>query len=376
MGLIGSMLAGGLQGAGEAGVKVGLAEQEAAIQEERAKRLAETQKEMEALRNANETARVKLADELKRAPAKEAMAKIEAANKPVMVDDGQGGGTMQAPTQAEQRANERKAFMASGDAGLINAAVTSEGHDIQREGQAKQERQSERQIASHEKLSTEMRASQERIAGMHASIQKQIAEMGSTVQVLDNGEMVAVGKDGKVKDYVRDPTTGEHLVSKKNLSESDRALMMSLVTENKGYEAIMKDAMSSPEQRASAAAQAKENTKQLWALSGREQPKADIPEPPQGAIDDLRKDPSLAAQFKAKFKVDPQKYLPAASATPAKPAAGLIASSAGGDAQSRYLKALAELNAMKGGILPTAKGNEGAIKAKEEEVNRLLQATY
>ena len=375
MGLIASMLAGGLEGAGQAGVKVGLAEQEAAIHEERAKRLAETQKEMEALRHANEIARVKLADELKRAPAKEAMAKIEKANKPVVVDDGQGGGNLQAPTIAEQRANERKAFMASGDSGLISAAVASEGHDIQREGQDKQERMGERQIASQEKLATEMRASQERIAGMHASIQKQIAEMGTTVQVLEDGTMAVVNKKGETVNYVRDPSTGEKLTSKKNLAEGDRALMASLVTENKGYEAIMKDPLSSPEQRAAAAAQAKENTTQLWALAGREKPKTEQPEPPAAAIEDLRKDPSLAAQFKAKFKVDPQKYL-APATTAAKPAPGLLASSAKPDAQARYLKALGELNAMKGGILPTAKGNEGMIKAKEEEVNRLLQETY
>ena len=46
-------------------------------------------------------------------------------------------------------------------------------------------------------------------------------------------------------------------------------------------------------------------------------------------------------------------------------------------AREKYLKAVSELNALKGGILfPTPEKNAGAIKAKEEEVRRLLQETY
>ncbi len=73
-----------------------------------------------------------------------------------MGDDGVGGGNLQAPTKAEQAENRLRAMEASGSEGLIGSAAqaraTSEGHEIQREGQAKQERMGERQIASHEKL--------------------------------------------------------------------------------------------------------------------------------------------------------------------------------------------------------------------------------
>lgn len=311
MGLIASMVAGAAMEGGKAGEEVGgeflkanfaadLKRQEALIQEQRDARLQESAKEI-----------ARYNDDLKRAPAKEAMAKIEEANKPVWVEDGVGGGMKQAPTKAEQRANERKAYMASGDSGLIQAAVSSEGHDIQREGQAKQERMGERQIASQEKLSADMRASQERIAGMHASIQKQIAEMGSTIQVLDNGEMVAVSKDGKVKDYVRDPTTGEHLTSKKNLSDGDRALAMSLVAENKGQEALAKDINSTAEQKSSAIAQIKSNTAELYRITGRDMPKETFQKPTaqdQADFEKRKGDPKQAgfvAAYEARF--GPQK---------------------------------------------------------------------
>ncbi|MDA8260216.1 MAG: hypothetical protein M0Z99_32060 [Betaproteobacteria bacterium] len=141
LGLLGTAVAGAFEGAGTI-----------AYQEVKAQIELDKQKALEEARAANQERLVRLQDTLKRAPAKEAMAKAEDLNKPVMVDDGQGSGNLQTPPVAEQRANTRKALLESGDPSLIGAASSMENTDVMREGQASRERQTSQQIASNEKI--------------------------------------------------------------------------------------------------------------------------------------------------------------------------------------------------------------------------------
>lgn len=169
MGLITAMVGGALEGGGQAGVKLGLNEQEALIQEERAQRLKEAAKELEGVRAANAEKQTRLSDELKRAPAKEAMAKIDVANKPVMVDDGVGGGNLQAPTQAEQRANTTKALISSGDQTLMSAGAQMGEGDLNRT-----ERSKEFEVRNAQ----DQRQHEERMAQTERQMKQQAAQIG------------------------------------------------------------------------------------------------------------------------------------------------------------------------------------------------------
>lgn len=180
MGIFGGIIAGAAQGAGEAGVAVGrqwmaedaatrLKQMEAEIQQARDARLEESQSKRDTAKFANDEKQTRLADELKRAPAEKVKGLIEEANKPVWADDYQGSGTKQAPTKAEQRENERKILMGSGDTTLMQAGANMGEGDLNRAERAKE---SEARSAQDERQHTERMAQTER------QMKQQAAQIG------------------------------------------------------------------------------------------------------------------------------------------------------------------------------------------------------
>lgn len=364
LGLIGSFLGG----AGGAAENVMIRKIQGEIDDQKAQAL-------EKARHANEIERVRLADELKRAPAKEAMAKIEKANAPVMVDDGVGGGNLQAPTKAEQRANMAKGLIESGDPSLISAGTTMSEGDLNRvergEDRDLRERSDERRhqdVVKRLDQQFEHQKKQDSIAAGNAARMLMVAEEQVRGVKLDNDQKAQLAALDKEWTAATDDKTRENIAQR-------RAMLTGKW--NESFEVKTgKDGLG--------------NDMVLGYIDKRRGTFTT----PDGTISDMRTGKKVGGTQEIRYDKDgnafvrgpdgkPTPYKATPAEAPSKPAAAApktaSTQSAGGEntAEARYKKALAELTELKGGLLmPTPKGNAAAIKAKEEEVSRLLQETY
>lgn len=370
MGIIAGMLAGAAEGAGNAGVKVGLNEQEAAIQAERDARLKENaialQHSAEDIRQAGRTADI----EQDTSPA--VVAKKAAAASGLITGTTAARVADTAAVSAQNAKDELARFQ------LLEPAKRKAVVDDA--------------VAKLTALSTpDMLAAARKIA-----LSTHIVDPSYTLIPNADGTVTTFdSKSGKSGGVLKD-SAGEPVIRKDPEELKAAASVINMANTNlriaqAEHKATINDINTDQQSKAAAdeawkAAQADARRVSapalaiLYGKAGIKTPATpgskSVSEPPQSAIDYLRKKPDLAPWFKEQFGVDPQKYLaekPQAtqSEDPAKSA------TAGAESpRAKYMKALKELNDMKGGLLPTPEGNKDAIKAKEQEVNRLLQATY
>ena len=306
MGLIGHAVAGGMQGFGTAAggyAKESFLEAErAAAQKLRDERLDEMQRLRDVRTDDMAKAREVAAEERKRAPGIRAAraaeglisSGVQAVNQGATDEAAAlagGAAPINAQTKLSDKEEARIRARTYAAEGLEDSAFrfSQEARQIDRDEKEVEWRNSDRlerrsegeaNRTAHREIVEMQRKSQERIAGMQASIQREIAKMGTTAVTTNDGSILMMDKQGKPIDYVRDPISGERIVGKKDLPESSLALIRSLGAENKGHEAIIKDPMSSPEQRAAATAQIKENASEMYRLAGVEKPKKESPAAP------------------------------------------------------------------------------------------------
>ena len=190
------ILAAVMGGIGDAGQKVAakygdylerstLQEEANAAQALRDKTLNEMQKARDIEQHGYRKAEAKYSNDLSNEGAAKVADQIKAANAPKMVEDGMGGGMMQAPTAAEQRENTYQAMINSRDKGMIAQAMSMKEHQLTREHQTEQ---TDRQIGSHEKIAANALRSHEKLQRIsigiqagHLDIAKKSAEIQNAV---------------------------------------------------------------------------------------------------------------------------------------------------------------------------------------------------
>jgi len=299
MGLISSVMGGALRGAGEAGVKLGLNEQEALIQKDRDARIAEAAQELQAQRQAGAESLQKQGNE---------------------AADLRQGRTIQAQQvegtlNREQRATE---IEASG---------------------ARDERQHT-----------------ERMAVLGKQISQQAAQIKmeqSKVDMLQATHSLDV-KQKKAIDTARDAYVSEPDPEKKIELGAQYMTLLGKVGER--YKPIESMDPTTMEKKVTGFVDTLSG--KVIGPQGKSSKKGASAEPPQAAIDLLRKNPKVAPQFKEKYGVDPAQYLQESSAAVSVPGRPLynakstdltrLASRPKGVSVAQAREAQAELDTRKG----------------------------
>lgn len=179
MGLISSIVGGALQGGGEAGVKVGLNEQEALIQEARDQRLQEAAKELEGVRQ-------------------------------------RGAENLQGKAFTHAENLQGKSFEHAENLQQGNFAHSEALQQVQQDWQSEQNSQ-QRDLTREQ-----IQASKDIAASNHA-VSLQIAKLGGTVQQDKNGNIIYLDKEGNAKQVMdpNDPT--KPFVGYKDLTPAAKA---------------------------------------------------------------------------------------------------------------------------------------------------------
>ncbi len=161
-------------------------------------------------------------------------------------------------------------------------------------------------------LSREQIAAQKEIARFNRDNALAIARIGGTIQQDKDGNVLFITKDGKANPIL-DPRTNQPMVGYKDLTPAAKAYSDVIHGQLKNLDTLEASPMTDNATKENLNKRRTDlNTELLNVLTGgigvagqgRPQPTV-----PQAAIDALKKDPSLAEQFKAKYKVDPAQYL-------------------------------------------------------------------
>jgi hypothetical protein len=186
------------------------------------------------------------------------------------------------------------------------------------------------QAEANRGLSREEMASREHIASANRQQALQIAQMGGTIQPDQNGNLVWLDRSGRAR-VIDDPQNpGQPLKSPPSLSPAAKAYADVIKAQLQSVVQAEASPMTDDTTRAQLTKRRAALNEELLNILTRgiggagqrgPQPSNNDPlgirgglgtqtrTPPQGAIDALKKDPSLADQFQQKYGTDPTQYL-------------------------------------------------------------------
>lgn len=248
----------------------------------------------------------------------------------------------------------------------------------------------EEQNKLNRNLTREQITSNERQQNANRANALEIAKIGGTVQQDKDGRLLFFTKDGKAQP-IMDPATNQPLMGNKDLTPAAKAYADVIGQQLKQLDTLEASPMTDDNTRTQINQRRTQlNTDLLNVLTGgiSAAGKGGGGEPtiPQAAIDALKKNPALADDFKAKYKVDPSKYLtggqtPAPAPRAVQPKADTPAAEtaetpeAEGVDAARSRLAEAENTLKSYGLLKRRQDPQGFEEAKRErdEAKRLLE---